>query len=234
MKKTVPQTPLKKAGSLSAKWRILIVDDHPLFRQGLIKMIGSEPDLSVCGEADNAPVALDLIRRLDPDLVTVDISLRGTNGLELIKAIKAEKPAIPILTISMHDESLYAIRALRAGASGFIMKQESMEVMMHAVREVLEGRISVSAELNNRILSGFAQHGDGHGDAITGRLSDRELEIFDNIGRGKSVRDIARELNLSIKTVETHRSHIKEKLEIASAREVAQLARSWVESESNG
>jgi len=216
---------------LSGKWRILVVDDHPTFREGLKKMIGFESDLSVCGEADSAPNALDAMRRLNPDLVTVDIALKGSNGLELIKAIKAEKPTLPILTISMHDESLYAIRALRAGAAGYVMKQESLELMMHALREVLKGNMFVSRDLNNKLLSEILKPVNGDGNGIKDRLSDRELEIFEHIGNFISLREIAEKLNLSIKTVETHRLHIKEKLDIATARELAQLARGWVESE---
>jgi len=231
MKKKVLKTAGKQDASLSGKWRILIVDDHPLFRQGMLRMISSESDFQVCGEAESAPKAIDSIRRLDLDLVTVDISLKGTNGLELIKAIKAEKPGLRILTISMHDESLYAIRALRAGASGYVMKQESMEIMMNALREVLAGRMYVSPLLNHQILSGFVHKGEGGDAALTARLSDRELEVFERIGRGDSAGGIAGQLNLSIKTVESHRAHIKEKLNIATARELAQLARGWVESE---
>ena len=231
MKKKVLKTAGKQDASLSGKWRILIVDDHPLFRQGMLRMISSESDFQVCGEAESAPKAIDSIRRLDLDLVTVDISLKGTNGLELIKAIKAEKPGLRILTISMHDESLYAIRALRAGASGYVMKQESMEIMMNALREVLAGRMYVSPLLNHQILSGFVHKGEGGDAALTARLSDRELEVFERIGRGDSAGGIASQLNLSIKTVESHRAHIKEKLNIATARELAQLARGWVESE---
>lgn len=231
MKKKALSNPAKQADSLSGKYRVAIVDDHPLFRQGLIKMIESEGNLAVCSETDNAPAALEAIRKQDPDLVTVDISLKGTNGLELIKAICAEKPKIPILVISMHDESLYALRALRAGAKGYIMKDESLGFIAHAVSEVLEGKIYVSPVLNNQILTGFVSGGNNHGNPITDKLSDRELEVFENIGQDKTIRDIADELHLSIKTVETHREHIKEKLNVATARELVKVARSWVESE---
>ena len=225
------KTKVDGGGPPAGKWRVFIVDDHPLFRQGLIKMIGNEADLCVCGEADSAPKALDLIRRLNPDLVTVDISLKGANGLELIKAIKAENPGLPVLTISMHDESLYAIRSLRAGAAGYIMKQESLEFMMRALREVLGGRMFVSPSLTNQILSGFVHRGGMHSDSIADKLSDRELEVFEHIGRGETTGDIAGQLNLSVKTVETHRLHIKEKLTVATARDLAKLARDWVENE---
>ena len=233
MKNTVSITTAKQDDSSRRNCNMLIVDDHPVFRQGLIKMIGSECPSAVCHEAESMPKALEAIRRLNLDIVTVDISLKGANGLELIKAIRAEKPSIPILAISMHDESLYAIRALRAGAMGYVMKDESLGNIMHAVHEVKEGRMFVSPSLNNRILAGFVRQADNHGNLITDKLTDRELEVFEHIGLGKPLRVIAEELHLSIKTVETHRSHIKEKLEASNARKLAQMARSWVESEFN-
>jgi len=216
--------------SSSSKHRILIVDDHPLFRHGIGDLINAEPDLEVCGEADNAPSALEGIRHLGPDLVTIDISLRGANGIELLKSIKAEHPKLPLLVLSMHDESLYALRALRAGARGYIMKQEALDRVMSAIHQVLRGELYVSPSMSGRMIEEFVQGGSGNGgSSIADKLTDRELEILQLIGQGHGVQQIARELNLSAKTVETHRAHIKEKLNFQTARELARFAVQWVD-----
>jgi DNA-binding NarL/FixJ family response regulator len=212
------------------KNRILIVDDHPLFRHGIGDLINAEADMEVCGEADNAPTALERIRQMKPDLVTVDISLRGANGIELLKSIKAENSGLPLLVLSMHDESLYALRALRAGARGYIMKQEALDRVMCAIRQVLRGDLYVSPAMSGRMIEEFVQGGTGgSGSAIADKLTDRELEILQLIGQGHGVRQIAQELNLSAKTVETHRAHVKEKLNFQSARELARFAVQWVD-----
>jgi DNA-binding NarL/FixJ family response regulator len=213
------------------KYRILIVDDHPLFRHGIGDLINAESDLEVCGEADNSPSALEGIRNLSPDLVTIDISLRGTNGIELLKSIRAEHPKLPLLVLSMHDESLYALRALRAGARGYIMKQEALDRVMSAIRQVLRGELYVSPSMSGRMIEEFVQGGgnNGGGSSIADKLTDRELEILQLIGQGHGVQQIARELNLSAKTVETHRAHIKEKLNFQTARELARFAVQWVD-----
>lgn len=216
--------------SSTAKYRILIVDDHPLFRHGIADLINAEPDLEVCGEADNAPSALEGIRHLSPDLATIDISLRGANGIELLKSIKAEHPKLPLLVLSMHDESLYALRSLRAGARGYIMKQEALDRVMSAIRQVLHGELYVSPSMSGRMIEEFVQGGTGSGGcSIADKLTDRELEILQLIGQGHGVQQIARELNLSAKTVETHRAHIKEKLNFQTARELARFAVQWVD-----
>jgi DNA-binding NarL/FixJ family response regulator len=218
------------ADPAARKNRILIVDDHPLFRHGIGDLINAESDLEVCGEADNAPSALEGIRQLAPDLVTVDISLRGANGIELLKSIKAEHPKLPLLVLSMHDESLYALRALRAGARGYIMKQEALDRVMSAIRQVLRGDLYVSPSMSGRMIEEFVQGGTGSGgSSIADKLTDRELEILQLIGQGHGVQQIARELNLSAKTVETHRAHIKEKLNFQTARELARFAVQWVD-----
>jgi DNA-binding NarL/FixJ family response regulator len=211
------------------KNRILIVDDHPLFRHGISDLINAESDLEVCGEADNAPAALEGIRAHAPDLVTIDISLRGANGIELLKSIKAEYGRLPLLVLSMHDESLYALRALRAGARGYIMKQEALDRVMSAIRQVLRGDLYVSPSMSGRMIEEFVQGSNGAGSSIADKLTDRELEILQLIGRGHGVQQIARELNLSAKTVETHRAHIKEKLNFQTARELARFAVQWVD-----
>ena len=208
--------------------RIVIVDDHPLFRKGLEQLIHSEDGFAVCGEANNAPEAMDVIRKLNPDLAIVDLSLPGANGIELIKNIRAEFSKLPILVLSMHDESLYALRALRAGAEGYVMKHEAMTNVIQAIREVFNGRPYLSPAMAAQVITKFAhRQAEGEADAVE-RLSDRELEILELIGKGNDVRQIAKALHLSPKTVETHRSHIKDKLDLKNSREVARFALQWL------
>jgi DNA-binding NarL/FixJ family response regulator len=208
--------------------RIVIVDDHPLFRKGLEQLIHSDGAFAVCGEAGNAAEAMEVIRELDPDLAIVDLTLPGANGIELIKNIRAEFSKLPILVLSMHDESLYALRALRAGAEGYVMKHEAMANVIQAIHEVFSGRPYLSPAMASQIITKFAQgRSQGEVDA-TERLSDRELEILELIGKGNEVPQIAKALHLSPKTVETHRAHIKEKLNLANARQVARFAVQWV------
>jgi DNA-binding NarL/FixJ family response regulator len=209
--------------------RIVIVDDHPLFRKGLEQLIHSDAAFAVCGEAGNAPEAMDVIRKLDPDLAIVDLSLPGANGIELIKNVRAEFPKLPILVLSMHDESLYALRALRAGANGYVMKHEAMTNVVRAIHEVFSGRPYLSPAMAAQVITKFAKKpSEGESDAVE-RLSDRELEILERIGKGDDVHQIAKLLHLSPKTVETHRAHIKEKLQLKNAREVARFAVQWVD-----
>jgi DNA-binding NarL/FixJ family response regulator len=212
--------------------RIVIVDDHPLFRKGLEQLIHSEDGFAVCGEANNVPEAMDVIRKLNPDLAIVDLSLPGANGIELIKNIRAEFSKLPILVLSMHDESLYAVRALRAGADGYVMKHEAMANVIQAIREVFDGRPYLSPAMAAQVITKFA-HGQAEGEPDpTERLSDRELEVLELIGKGTEVRDIAKRLHLSPKTVETHRAHIKEKLQLKNAREVVRFAVQWLSARS--
>ncbi len=215
----------------SSRRGILVVDDHPLFRKGVIQMLEQEPDLEVRAEAESSPGALEAMRTTPVDLAIVDIGLHGsTNGIELTKSIKAEHPHIPVLVLSMHDEALYAARALRAGARGYLMKREALDSVILAVRTVLDGDIYVSPIMQKRML---AEHiGDGGtARAPVERLTDRELEVLQLIGEGTEVRDIALKLHISAKTVEAHRSHIKEKLDLRNAREVARFATTWVNSQ---
>ena len=210
--------------------RLLIVDDHPLFRKGLEELIHSDADFAVCGEAGNAAEAMDVIRKLHPDMAIVDLSLPGANGIELIKNIRAEFPSLPILVLSMHDESLYALRALRAGADGYVMKHEAMANVIQAIREVFNGRPYLSPAMAAQVITKFAhRQAEGETDAVD-RLSDRELEILELIGKGNEVRQIAKLLHLSPKTVETHRAHIKDKLDLKNSREVARFALQWLSS----
>jgi len=208
--------------------RLLIVDDHPLFRKGLAELIHSDANFAVCGEADNAAEAMEVIRKLNPDMAIVDLSLPGANGIELIKNIRAEFPSLPILVLSMHDESLYALRALRAGADGYVMKHEAMANVIQAIREVFNGRPYLSPAMAAQVITKFAhRQAEGETDAVE-RLSDRELEILELIGKGNEVRQIAKLLHLSPKTVETHRAHIKDKLDLKNSREVARFALQWL------
>jgi len=210
--------------------KIFIVDDHPVFREGLGGLIRREGDLTVCGEADNAPQALEAVQRLKPELVLVDIGLPGRSGLELIKDLRAVSRDTAVLVISMHDETLYAERVLRAGARGYIMKQEGPEKMLQGIRHVLDGQIHLSGKMSIRILDAFSGDRDQSASPI-GRLTDRELEILQLTGEGKDSHDIARLLNLSFKTVDAHRGHIKEKLKLRTHTELVSYAARWVEAQ---
>jgi DNA-binding NarL/FixJ family response regulator len=208
---------------------ILIVDDHPLFREGLVHLIGHERDLAVAGEAGTAAEALALVEKIRPALVLLDISLPDRNGLELIKDLHALRPELPVLVISMHDESLHAERVLRAGARGYIMKQEGGGKILDAIRRVLAGDIYVSEKMSALILERLAgQRPKGSRSPIE-RLSDREFEVFSLLGQGLATREIARRLNLSVKTVEVHRANIKRKLGLRTATELVRHAVRWVE-----
>jgi len=213
------------------KTKILIVDDHPIVRQGLTELINQQKDLVVCGQAEDAHQAMTAIRTLNPDMVIVDIALKETSGMELIKDIRTQYHNLPVLTLSMHDESLYAERALRAGAKGYIMKQEATEKVIAAIRKVLSGQVYVSDEMAARMVHKLVSGGADVGVSAIDRLSDRELEVFDLIGHGRGTREISERLHLSIKTIETYRAHIKEKLNIASATELLQYAIRWVNSQ---
>ncbi|MDB6068011.1 MAG: Two component transcriptional regulator, LuxR family [Pedosphaera sp.] len=212
----------------SEKSRILIVDDHPLFREGLQQMIDRNPDLIVCGEAAAAAEALDAIQEQKPDLVLVDISLGGSSGIDLIKTIKAKYDDLPILVVSMHDESLYAERALRAGAMGYVMKHEPAKTVKAAISKVLGGDIYLSERMSSSMLSKLMR---GKGDEPVSpleTLSDRELEVFGMLGQGKGTRLIAEELNLTIATINSFRARIKEKLQLKTSTEVMLHAIQWV------
>jgi DNA-binding NarL/FixJ family response regulator len=209
---------------------VLLVDDHPIVRQGLAQLINQEPDLLVSAEVATARQALDLLDRpgAAPDIAIVDISLEDRSGIELIKEIRARWPQLPILVLSMHDEALYAERALRAGARGYIMKQEATDRVMTAIRKVLAGEIYVGERIAARLLGQLVSSGGGPSISPLRRLSDRELEIFTMIGRGLGTREIASKLFLSIKTVEAHREHIKEKLQLRSGTELMRAAVQYV------
>ena len=216
---------------LKTKTKILIIDDHPMMRQGLVQLITNEPDLAVAGEAESAEQAISMIAQSAPDLVLADISLTGKSGLELIKDVQSLRPDLPVLVISMHDESIYAERVLRAGGRGYIMKQEGGKQIMQAIRHVLGGEIYVSPKMSGKILEIFSGRRSESGGSPVERLSDREFEVFQLIGQGKGTRQIAEQLHLSVKTVEVHRQHIKEKLKLTDAPSLARYAVQWVESQ---
>jgi DNA-binding NarL/FixJ family response regulator len=213
--------------------QILIVDDHPVFREGLGALVKREPDMAVCGETDTAAQALTEAERLEPDLVLADISLPGKGGLELIKDLRAARPELAVLVVSMHDETLYAERVLRAGARGYIMKQAGPDKMLQAIRQVLDGQIYLSAKMSARILDAFSGRPLNASSPIS-RLTDRELEILRLIGQGKDSQKIADQLHLSVKTVDAHRSNIKEKLGLESGTELICYAARWVEAQTLG
>ena len=215
----------------SKKHHILIVDDHPIVRQGLAQLIDQEQDLSVCGQAENAHEAMGVIKSLSPDLAIVDITLRETIGMELIKDIKVRYPSLPVLTLSMHDEAIYAERALRAGAKGYIMKQEATERVVTAIRRVLAGEVYISEDMAAKMVSKMIGRTPDKGASPVERLSDRELEVFRLIGEGYGTREMAAKLHLSIKTIETYRAHIKDKLGFQDANELLRSAIQWVNTE---
>ena len=206
--------------------RILIVDDHPLVRTGFAQLIGDCPDLEVCGEAADMAEALRLIDSDCPDLAIIDLSLAGGSGLDLIERIKSRNLNVLMLVASMHDETLYAERVLAAGARGYINKQEAQESIIRAIRQVLAGKVYLSQAMTERLLSGLVNVRDEKRDIE--RLSNRELQVFELIGEGVPVSQIASQLNLSIKTIETHQAHIKKKLGLGSAHELNQRAIRWV------
>lgn len=210
--------------------RVFIVDDHPIMRQGLAQLISHEPDLVVAGEASDAASALTAIQETAPDLVIIDISLPGKNGLELIKDIRAANKTVALLVHSMHDEGLYVERVLRAGAQGYIMKHEGGKKVMTAIRRVLDGDIYVSEEMSGKILEMFSGRRAPTTDPVKA-LSDRQFEIFQMIGQGKGTRHIARDLNVSVKTVDAHRANIKAKLRLRNASELVRHAVRWAESQ---
>jgi DNA-binding NarL/FixJ family response regulator len=221
MQPTLPVNPQIK------KYRVLLIDDHPIVRQGLALLVDREPDLCVCGEAEGAHTAFQAIATLRPDIVVLDISLAGPDGLDVLKEIRIKSGSLPVLILSMHDESIYAERALRAGANGYIMKQEATEKVLVAIRRILRGDVYLSDRLTNAMLRQFARRTSSPSGSPLISLTDRELEIFRLIGEGHGTRQIADELHLSVKTIESHQAHIKEKLALKSARELVQHAIEW-------
>ena len=220
---------LKPAKSTFAtKVRILIVDDHPLVREGLIGLISAQPDFEICGEASGVAEARELVELNAPDVAIIDLTLQDGNGIELIKELKEKWAALKLLVLSMHEESLFAERALRAGAAGYVHKHEASRTIVHAVRTVLEGRLYLSQRLTQRMLKRAVRPGGDTDRSPIERLSDREMEVFELLGDGLTSRQIATRLQLSPKTVETHREHIKDKLELKNSTELTKHAVQWV------
>lgn len=217
--------PIREDGD--SKSRVLLVDDHPIVRQGVAAMLNQQPDISVCGTAEDPHQALETVAKLKPDLVIVDLSLKKGSGIDLLKDLKVRYPKLLTLVLSMHDESLYALRVLRAGASGYIMKQAATENVLVAVRRVLAGEVYLSEEMGKRMMEQIAGKPAKRSGSPIEDLSDRELQVFNMIGQGRGTRQIAEELHLSVKTIESHRARIKDKLNLQTGAELVQHAIQW-------
>jgi len=204
--------------------RVLVVDDHPVVRRGLAQLINDETDLEVCAEADSLQGALERVSATQPDVAVIDLSLGDDSGLELIKDIRVRHPKLPILVLSMHDETLYADRVIRAGAMGYIMKDEASEKVIGAIRHVLSGEIYLSDALSSALLKRIVRAKETPVRSSLDRLTDRELQVLRFIGKGLGTRQIAEKLHLSVKTIENHRERIKEKLDLASGAELVRFA----------
>ena len=215
------------------KRRVFVVDDHPMTREGLSAIISRQVDLELCGQASNAAEALAELSRLAPDLMVTDMTMPGRSGLEFIKDVAAMMPGLPMLVLSMHDEMLYAERALRAGARGYVMKDAGAAKLLEAIRLVLNGDTYVSPQMSARILDAFTGKRPRGSTSPIEKLSDREFEVFQLLGNGKSTKEVAQALNLSPKTVDVHRSHIKEKLQLKDAASLIHHAVRWVETQPN-
>jgi len=212
---------------MTGRHKILLVEDHPIFRLGLAELINNEDDLVVVGGAESLNQALAAVEDLSPDLVVADITLHESDGIDLVKELSRRYKNLPVLILSMHDEFLYAERALRAGARGYIMKQEAMESIVSAIRNVLDGKVYLNDAMKEHILAGIADGAAASDKAPIERLTDRELEVFGLIGLGFTTREIARKLHLSIKTIGTYRERIKEKLNLKHATELVRYAIHW-------
>ena len=213
--------------------KVLLVEDHPIMRSGIAQLIAQESDLMVCGEAENAHGALRVIEETEPDIAVVDISLKDSNGIELIKDIKIRWPNLAVLVLSMHEESFYAERALRAGAMGYVAKAEVSAKVITGIRQVLSGSVYVSEKISSEMLRKLVGGTKELEVAPIDRLSDREFEVFELIGQGLQTREIASKLNLSVKTIDAHREHIKHKLKLESATELLKYAVQWLQFEQN-
>lgn len=222
---TTQETP---ASPVAAKRRIFLVDDHPIFRLGLTRLIDQDSEFEVCGQAESAPQALGALRQTEADAVVINVSLPGTNGLELVKQLRAEHPALPILMLSVHDEQTYALRCLRAGASGYLMKTGNDQLFVTALRKIVAGGVYVSPAFGEQLIYKVASSKEQGTQSPLQALTDRELEILQHVGTGRSSREIAEALHLSVKTVESHRLHIKEKLGLGDAGKLVRFATEWV------
>lgn len=211
-------------------YKFLIVEDHPLFRKGLIQLLETREDFKVIGEISDAASTLDFLKKKVVDMALLDLSLKDSNGLDLLKDLHIRYPDLPVLVVSMHDEEYYAERVLNAGAKGYVMKQEASQRIMEAVEKILSGKIYVSQTVQERLLNRFSTNATSMADRI-GRLSDREFQIFGYTGNGLGTKDIAGTLNLSVKTIETHKEHLKEKLNLESGKDLRKFAIEWKRSQ---
>lgn len=225
------KTAVSETAPSPSRHKILLVDDHAMMRAGLAQLIDKQPDLQVCAEAGDPASALSELSRVQPDLVLTDLTMPGRSGVEFIKDLIAMRPELPVLVVSMHEESLYGERLLRAGARGYIMKEAGGEALIAAIRQVLSGQVYVSPKMSAKILENMSSRKPRGSDSPVLKLSDREFEIFRLIGQGKGTREIAGQLNLSVKTVEVHRGHIKEKLGLKDATALVHQAIRWVETD---
>ena len=221
----------KTTRSAAPRKRILLVDDHPFMRAGLAQLIDRQTDMVVCGEAGDPASAIAALARTGADLLLTDITMPGRSGLEFIKDLQATHPDLPIMVVSMHDEAIYAERALRAGARGYIMKESGGEALLDALRQVLAGQVYVSAKMAARVLDNLSGRKPRGSHSPIEKLTDREFEVFQLIGQGKSTREIAKQLHISSKTVDVHRSHIKEKLALGDVTALVRHAVRWVETQ---
>lgn len=221
----------RSLGIAPKKARILVVDDHPTMREGLARVIDETGDLMVCAQAESVHRALELIETIQPDLAIVDITLRRENGIELVKDLKIRHPKLPVLVHSMHDEQVYAQRSLRAGARGYLMKHEPPLKLLHAIRQVLAGEIYLSETMTRQMLHHVADSPFAKGLSPVERLSDRELQVFEQLGQGRKTKEIAADLHLSVKTVQTYCEHLKEKLQLKDATSLVRFAVQWVEAQ---
>jgi DNA-binding NarL/FixJ family response regulator len=219
------------AGPAAPRRRILVIDDHPFMRAGLAQLIDRQADMQVCGEAGNAAEAARELARCAPDLVLTDITMPGRSGLEFIKDLLAAGSKLPVLVVSMHDESIYAERVLRAGARGYIMKEAGGDNLLAAIRQIMRGEVYLSPAMSARILENLSGRRPRGSSSPIEKLTDREFEVFQLIGQGKSTRDVAEQLHLSVKTVDVHRSHLKEKLELKDSTALVRHAVRWVETQ---
>jgi len=211
------------------KTRVYVADDHAMVRRGLAALLAAEPDMELCGEAEDCATATSDVAKLRPDVVIVDISLRGNSGIELIKNIKAFDAKIQVVVLSMHDESVYALRVLKAGAKAYVMKQDIASKVIDAVRKIRKGQMYVSERVSSQMLNRLVSGQDVEGDSPVAGLSDRELEVVNLIGSGLATREIAARLHVSVKTVETHRAHIKSKVNLNTATQLVQFCVQWVD-----
>ena len=217
----------RKPEKASKKAAVLLVDDHPIVRQGMSQLLNRESDMMVCGEAESAHQALSMLKTIKPDIAILDVSLEDRSGIELLKDILIRFPTLPVLILSMHHESLYAERALHAGAKGYIMKHEAPDKVLEAIRTILRGEVYVSEKMTAKMLLTLSDRRSSKGESFIERLSDRELEVFRFIGKGFSSSEIAEQLCISIKTIETHRKHIKYKLKLTNKGDFLRFAVEW-------